>query len=81
LVHEIADELTNAFVIEKNRHASRADVNGHTISDYQGICVIHLEAISVDQRHRKWSVWLSLLERSQNVIKVCRFHEFTFFAS
>jgi hypothetical protein len=74
LVHEIANELTNAFVIEKNRHASRADVNGHAISDYQGIWVIYLEAVSIDQRHGKWSVWLSLLERFQNVIKVCRFH-------
>jgi hypothetical protein len=80
LVHEIANELTNAFVIEKNRHASRADVNGHAISDYQGIWVIYLEAVSVDQRHGKWSVRLSLLERSQNVIKVCRFHKLTFFA-
>jgi hypothetical protein len=80
LAHEIADELANAFVIEKNRHASRADVNGHAISDYQGIRVIHLEAVSVDQRHGKWPVWLSLLERSQNVIKVSRFHYRTFFS-
>jgi hypothetical protein len=74
LAHEIADELTNAFVIEKNRHASRGDVNGHAIPDYQGIWVIYLEAVSAGQRHGKWSVWLSLLERSQNVIKVFRFH-------
>jgi hypothetical protein len=80
LAHEIADELTNAFVIEKNRHASRADVNGHAIPDYQGIWVIYLEVVSVDQRHGKWPVRLSLLERFQNVIKVCRFHSFTFFA-
>jgi hypothetical protein len=73
LAHEIADELANAFVIEKNGHASSADVNGHAISDYQGIWVIYLEAVSVDQRHGKWSVWLSLLERFQNVIKVPRF--------
>ena len=43
MAHEIADELTNAFMIEKNRHASRADVNGHAIPDYQGIWVIDLK--------------------------------------
>jgi hypothetical protein len=74
LAHEIADELADAFVIEKNRDASRADVYGHAIPDHQGIWVIYLEAIPVDQRHGKWPVWLSLLERSQNVIKVFRFH-------
>jgi hypothetical protein len=78
LAHEIADELTNAFMIEKNGHASRADVNGHAIPDYQGIWVIYLEAVSASQRHGKWSVWLSLLERFQSVIEVCRFHSFTF---
>jgi hypothetical protein len=30
LAHEIADELANAFVIEKNRHATRADVKVET---------------------------------------------------
>jgi hypothetical protein len=74
MAHEIADELANAFVIEKNRHASRGDVNSHTISDYQGIRVINLEAVSVDQRHGKWPVWLSLLERFQNMIEVSCFH-------
>jgi hypothetical protein len=72
--HEIADELANAFVIEKNRHASRGDVNGNAISDYQGVWVIYLEAVSVDQRHGKWSKWPSLFERFQNVIKVFCFH-------
>jgi hypothetical protein len=79
LAHEIADELTDAFVIEKNRHASRTDVNGHAISDYQGIWMVYLEAVSVHQHHGKWSVGLSLLERFQNVIKVFRFHQPTFF--
>lgn len=79
LAHEIADELTDAFVIEKNGHAPRADVNGHAVSDYQGIWMVHLEAVSVHQRHGKWSVWLSPLERFQNVIKVIRFHHPTFF--
>jgi hypothetical protein len=74
LAHEIADELADAFVIEKNGHASSADVNGHAVSDYQGVRVIHLEAVSVYQRHGKWSVWFSLLERFQNVIEVSRFH-------
>jgi hypothetical protein len=74
LAHEIADEPANAFMIEKNRNTSRADINGHAISDYQGIRVIHLKAVSVDQRHGKWPIWFSLLERSQNVIKVSRFH-------
>ena len=74
MAHEIADEPADAFVIEKNRHASSADVNGHAISDYHGIWVIHLEAVSVDQRHGKWPIWLSLLERFQNVIEVSRFH-------
>ncbi len=80
MAHEIADELTNAFMIQKNRHASRGDVNGHAIPDYQGIWVIYLEAVSVDQRHGKWSVWLSLLECFQDLIEVRRFHWFTFFA-
>jgi hypothetical protein len=74
LVHEIADELTNALVIEEDRHASRRDVSGRAISDYQGVRVIYLETVSVDQRHGKWSVWLSPFERFQNVIEVCRFH-------
>jgi hypothetical protein len=80
LLHEIADELTNTFAIEKNRHASRADVNGHAIPDYQGIWVIYLEAVPVDQRHGQWPVRLSLLERSQEVIEVFQLHELTFFA-
>ena len=67
-------------MIEKNRHASRADVNGHAIPDYQGIWVIDLEAVSASQRHGKWSVWLPLLKCFQNVIEVRRFHEFTLFA-
>ena len=43
LAHQIADELTNAFVIEENRHASRADVNGHAVADYQGVRMVYFE--------------------------------------
>jgi hypothetical protein len=81
LAHEIADELADAFVIEKNRHATRADINGHAVSDYQGIGVVHLKAVAIDQGHGKRTIWFSLLERFQNVIEVSRFHDFTLLPS
>jgi hypothetical protein len=81
LPHQIPNELANPLMIEKNGHASRADVNGHAISNYQGIGMVYLEAVSVHQRHGKWPVRFSLLQRFQNVIEVSRLHQPTFFLS
>ena len=53
LLHRLAKNLANAFVIEEHRHAATCDENCYTIAQYECFRVVNLEAMSADQLYGK----------------------------
>src|SRR4051794_37006717 len=73
-LHQGANELADAFVIENDRDASCTDEHCDPAPHEQGIREIYLEAVPVHQGHRKWLEWSPPLECGQGVVKVVRGH-------
>ncbi|HYT93722.1 MAG TPA: hypothetical protein VEL76_33695 [Gemmataceae bacterium] len=74
LIHQVADKLIDALMIEENRDTPRLDENGHSVSHHQGVRIVNLKAIPVHQRYRKWAERGTSLEGVQRLVKAVRLH-------
>jgi hypothetical protein len=53
LLPGFAKYLANAFVVEKNRHASLGDKHGHAVAQYERFRMIDLKTVPADKLNRK----------------------------
>ena len=74
LLHGLAEDLTNAFVIEKHWDAPASNKHRHTNPKNQSLGMIHLKAMSANQLHGELFERRSPLECPQCSIEVIRCH-------
>ena len=73
-IGDIADGLSHAFMIEPDRHLSRAQVDGDTITHNHRLRMVDLESVTTHKLNRERLKWRTLAERLEEFFKVIGCH-------
>ncbi len=73
-IHQVADHLADAFVVEQDGNTARPKVHSHSLAHDQGVGVADFKAVSIDQRNCERAEGDEPLKGLHRSIKVLRVH-------
>jgi hypothetical protein len=77
LSQRLAHQLAHAGVVKQRRNTTRVDKHCGPAPKNEGLRVVYLKAVAVDQGYRKRPEWSLSLKRPQGPLELRGFHEHT----
>src|SRR5262249_45722288 len=74
-VSGIADDGSDALVVEPDWHSAGCDVHGHPIPRYEGAGMVHFDSTSSHHLHRKRMKRTALRQSIENLLKAISRHQ------
>ena len=74
LFHQITDDLADPFVVKYDGDYAGACVQANSVAHDDGVWMVHLDAVAIDQRDREWPERPPVLESQHCLVKGRQLH-------